>query len=121
MRQCYIKEVRYTEPATATHYVYDDPLDPGKILVIRDLCVTFSDLANTEEVHFFVEDHGVKHYLGEDVALDTGGHPFWSGEVAIGERDRVGVYIPDSAQNDEIHLYVFGELWDLEDWIRVGP
>jgi hypothetical protein len=120
VRQCYIKEVRHTEPATAIHYVYDNPVDPGKILVLRDLCATFSGLKSTEEVQFFVEDHEVRHYLGEDAPLDTGGHPHWSGKIAIGERDRPGVYVPDSAANDEIHLYIFGELWDLQDWIQGG-
>ena len=116
LRQVYIKEIIFTEPATAVHYVYDDPVDPGKILVIRDLCTTFSAIASGEEAHFFIKDHGVKHYLGEDVPLDTGGHPHWSGKIAIGESDRAGVYIPDSATGDVIHFFIFGELWDLEDW-----
>lgn len=120
MRQCYIKEVKHTEPATAVHYVYDDPVAPGKILVIRNLCATFSAIASSEEAHFFAEDHGAIHYLGEDAPIDTGGHPHWSGEVAIGERDRAGVYIPDSAAADVIHFFIFGELWDLEDWRKAS-
>lgn len=116
MRQVYIKEIILLEPATAVHYVYDDPVKPGQVLVIRNLCATFSAIANSEEAHFFTEDHGVKHYLGEDVALDTGGYPHWSGQVAIGERDRAGVYLPDSATDDEIHFFILGELWDLKDW-----
>lgn len=120
MRQVYINEVILVEPSTAVHYVYDNPVKPGQVLVILSLCATFSAIANSEEAHFFVEDHGVRHYLGEDVALDTGGHPSWSGQVAIGERDRAGVYLPDSATADEIHLFIFGELWDLEDWRKVN-
>lgn len=119
MRQVYINEIILVEPATAVHYVYDKPVKPGQVLIIRNLCVTFSAIANSEEAHFFIEDHGVRHYLGEDVALDTAGHPHWSGQAAIGERDRAGVYLPDSATDDEIHFFILGELWDLEDWRNV--
>lgn len=120
MKQVYIKEIIFTEPATAVHYVYDDVIDPGKILVIRDICATFSALANSEEAHFFVEKMGSYRYLGEDAALDTGGHPHWQGKVAIGEGERIGVYFPDSAASDEIHMFIFGELWDIDCWQKVS-
>lgn len=119
MRQVYIQERIKTEPTTPLHYLYDDPVDPGKVLVVHNLSVTWAAIASGEEAHFFVEDMGRKIYLGEDAPTNTGGHPHWSGEAAIGERDRVGVYCPDSATNDEIHLFIFGELWDLDDWRKV--
>ena len=116
MRQSYINRVVVTEPATPGHYFYDERVSPGKILELKNLCATFSGLATTEDVQFFVEDGGVKKFLGEDFALVTGGCPHWEGSVSIGEGDRAGVYIPDSAEDDVISFYIFGELWDLVDW-----
>lgn len=119
MRQIYIEEWVHTAVTDTDDYTYDNRVDPGKVLVIRNLSVTWADIATTEEGHFFVEDHGRKVFLGEDAALDAGGHPHWSGQVAIGGGDRVGVYCPDSVTDDEIHFFVFGELWDLDDWRKV--
>ena len=116
MRQSYINRVVVTEPATAGHYFYDDYVRSGKILVVKNLCATFSALATTEEVQFFVEDGGVKMFLGEDFALVNGGYPHWEGSVSIGEGDRAGVYIPDSATDDVISFFIFGELFDLADF-----
>ena len=119
MRQIYIEELIHTAASDTDDYVYGDLVDPGKVLVIQNLCVTWSDIANTEEAHFFVEEMGRKVFLGEAAPLDAGGHPHWSGEVAIGEGDRAGVHCPDSATNDEIHFFIIGELWDLDDWRKV--
>lgn len=116
MREVYISRAIHIEPAVPVHYVYDRQVENGKVLVLRDLCATFTAIASTEEVHFFVDDGGIINWLGEDAPLDTGGHPFWTGKVAIGEHDRVGVYIPDSAVGDGIYFYIFGELWDMASW-----
>lgn len=116
MRQSYIKRVIVTEPATAGHYFYDDKIGPGKVLVLKNLCATFSALATTEEVQFFVEDGGVKMFLGEDFPLVVGGYPHWEGSVLVGEGDRAGVYIPDSDTDDVISFFIFGELLDLADF-----
>lgn len=116
MRQAYINKVLVTEPAAAGHYFYDEKVSPGKILVVKNLCATFSALATTEEVQFFIEDGGVKMFLGDDFALVVGGFPHWQGSVSIGEGDRAGVYIPDSATGDVISFFVFGELFDLADF-----
>ena len=95
MRQVYIQERVHTAGSDTDDYVYDDVVAPAQILVIRNLCVTWSDIASTEEAHFFVESMGRKIFLGEDAPVDAGGHPHFSGEVTIGEGDRVGVYCPD--------------------------
>ena len=116
MRQVYIDELIHKAASDTDDYVYGDLVAPGEVLVIRNLCVTWADMANTEEAHFFVEQMGRKVFLGEDEPLDAGGHPHWSGQVAIGEGERVGVYCPDIVTDDEVHFSIFGELWDLADW-----
>jgi len=116
LRQPYINRVFVTEPATPGHYFYDDYVRAGHILVLKNLCANFSALGTTEEVQFFVQDGGVKIFLGEDFALVTGGYPHWEGSVSIGEGDRAGIYIPDSATDDVISFFIFGELFDLADF-----
>lgn len=116
MRQQYISRITLTEPSSPGHYLYDAKISPGKVLVLKNLCATFSGLQTTEEVQFFVEDGVVKMFLGEDFALVEGGYPHWQGSVSIGEGDRAGVYIPDSATDDVISFFIFGELFDLEDF-----
>lgn len=116
MRQIYIEERVNTALSDTDDYIYDEPVSPGKVLVIRDLSVTWSGMKSDEEAHFFVKDMGRKVFLGEDAAINTDGHPHWSGKVAIGEGDRAGVYCPDIVTGDVVYFYIFGELWDLADW-----
>lgn len=119
MRQVYLEEIVNKAASAADDYVYTPRVKKGKILVVRNLSCTWAAIATTEEAHFFVEDMGRKIFLGEDVPLDTGGHPCWTGKVAIGENDRAGVYCPDIAQNDIVKFFVCGELWDSKDWINL--
>ena len=119
MKRAYIEELIHTAASDTDDYTYGERVEPGEVLVIRNLSVTWSDIATTEEAHFFVEDMGRKVFLGEDAAIDAGGHPHWSGEVALGEGDRAGVYCPDVAANDEVHFFILGELWDLDEWRKV--
>lgn len=116
MRQPYIVEKVRKTVADAEDYFYSDRVPNGKILIIRNLCAYWSAIATTEEAHFFVEDAGRKIYLGDDVALDTGGKPGWSGRAVIGEGDRAGVYVPDSATGDIIYFWIVGELLDAEHY-----
>lgn len=116
MRRAYIQERVHTASSDTDDYVFDDRVGPGQVLVIQNLCVTWSGMASEEEAHFFVEDSGRRIFLGEDAPIDAGGHPHFSGGVTIGEGDRVGVYCPDIATNDEVHFYIVGEVWDLAQW-----
>lgn len=116
MRQAYHNEVILTEPATPGHYVYDYRVDPGKILVVRNLAVTWSGFKTTETGQFFIQDGGRKIFLGDDVPDIQSGHAFWTGQVFVGEGDKAGVYCPDSAASDVIHFFISGELWDVADW-----
>ena len=118
MRQVYHNEVILIEPATPGHYVYDDPVDPGKVLLIRNLAVTWSDIAITESGQFFIQDGGRKIFLRDDLPSVVGGLATWKGLIYCGEGDRPGVYVPDSAEDDVIHFFVSGELWDLADFRR---
>jgi len=116
MKDIYIKRVLLTAAAAGDDYLYDERVDPGKILVITNLCATWSAMAVTEEAHFFVEVGATKMFLGEDVPYDTGGHPRWTGMVALGEGSRVGVYCPDITTADVVELFIFGVLWDAKSW-----
>jgi len=118
MKDVYISPKIHTAASDTDDYTYDDPVEPGKILELLDVCATHSALASTEEVHFLIDTGMGPLFLGEDAAIDTAGHPHWSGKVFVGEGQRVGVHIPDSAANDVIYLYVFGILHDREEWIK---
>jgi len=116
VRQVYLREIIRTEPATPTYYTYDAKVDPGKILVVRGMTVWWDGFKTTESGQFFVEDGGRNIFIGEDLPDRANGHAFWAGKVAIGEGDRPGLYTPDSAAADVIYFYLYGELWDLNDW-----
>jgi len=116
MRQVYTKEVRRTEASTPTLYTKDDRIEPGKILVIRNLAVSWSDMATTEPGCFYIDDGGTKVFLGDDVPAKAGGKASWSGKAFVGEGDFVGVYTPDSISADVISFFIVGELWDLKEW-----
>lgn len=116
MQRVYIKQVSMTEPAAAIHYIYDLPVRPGELLELHSVCCYWSAIANTEEIHFFIEEGGRKTFLAEEVSNDTGGHPRWKGKVFIGEGCRVGAYCPDSATNDVIYLDIFGVIHTLSEW-----
>jgi hypothetical protein len=118
MRQVYVKEVIRTEAATPTYYTKDDPVKPGKVLKVLSLALTWDGFKTSENAQFFIEDAGTKIYFGEDAPVKESGHAFWTGEVYVGEGDRVAAYTPDSASADEIHLFIIGELWDLKDWAK---
>ena len=118
MHDVYIKQVQFTAAADGDDYLYDEQLDPAKILVITNLSATWSAMATSEQAHFFVEVGGTRMFLGEDVPFDTGGYPHWSGKIAIGEGCRIGVYCPDIETGDRVSLFIFGELWDREDWMQ---
>ena len=118
MRQVYHNEVILTEPATAGHYVYDDLVDPGKVLLLRSLAVTWSDFGTGESGQFFIQDGGRKIFLRDDLPSVDGGLATWKGLIYCGEGDIPGVYCPDSAAGDVIHFFVSGELLDLADFRR---
>lgn len=116
MRQVYHNEVILTEPATPGHYLYDDPVDPGKVLIVRNLAVYWDGFKTSETGQFFIQDGGRKIFLGDDVPARLNGHAYWNGCVYLGESDKAGVYCPDSAAADVIHFFISGELWDLADF-----
>lgn len=116
MRQIYINHVTRIEATTPTLYTYDDRVAPGKVLILRNLCCTFTAMKTSESAQFFVDDGGQKPFLGDDVPARQGGHAYWTGCVPIGEGDRVGAYTPDSAAADLIQFSIFGELWDAKAW-----
>lgn len=116
MRQIYHNEIILTEPATPGHYLYDNPVDPGKILAIKNLSVYWDGFKTSETGQFFIQDGGRKIFLGDDVPDRTSGHAYWSGQASLGEGDQPAVYCPDSEADDQIHFFVSGELWDLNYW-----
>jgi len=116
VRQVYDNEVILTEPATPGHYVYDDPVYPGKVLLIRNLAVTWSDFGTGESGQFFIEDGGRKIFLRDDLPSVAGGLATWKGLIYCGEGDRPGVYCPDSDAADVIHFFISGELLDVADF-----
>jgi len=118
MRQPYLKHIRRTEAATPTYYTEDDRIDPGRVLVVRCLAVSWSAMATTESGQFYIQDGGEKIFLGDDMPSVTGGKAYWTGQAFVGEGDCVGVYTPDSASADVISFFVVGELWDLIDWMK---
>lgn len=116
MRQVYAKEIKRIEASTPTYYTKDDPIEPGKILVVLNLAVTWSDMKTTQTGQFYIQDGGNKVYLGDDTPARAGGHAYWAGRSFAGEEDYVGVFTPDSESADVISFFVVGELWDLKDW-----
>ena len=116
MRQVYLKEIVRTEAATPTYYTQDDQIKPGKLLVVRNLSVTWSGFGTNETGQFYIQDGGRKIFLGEDVPDRQSGHAFWEGIAFVGEGDSIGVYTPNSANGDVIYFDIGGELWDLKDW-----
>lgn len=120
MRQVYIKRVVRTEPATPTHYTYDLRVAPGKILVLRALSASYSGIKTSETAQFFVHDAGQDVYLHDDAPERTSGHPSWTGQVAIGEGDIIGLFTPDSEALDIIEFAIFAELWDANEWRRAA-
>jgi hypothetical protein len=118
MRQPYLKHLTRTESATPTYYTNDDRVEPGKILVIRSLCVNWSGMKTTETGQFFIETGQGRVFLGDDVPAKQDGHAYVGGQFFVGEGQRVGVYTPDSASADVIYFDIVGELWDLKDWMN---
>ena len=118
MRQPYLKHIRRTESATPTYYTEDVRVDPGKLLVVRNLAVSWSGFETSETGQFYIQDGGEKIFLGDDVPAKQDGHAYWKGHAFVGEGDCVGVYTPDSVSGDIIYFFIVGELWDLEDWQR---
>lgn len=112
MRQAFIKEFI----SAGSDYIYSDYIHPGEILLLTNICAWWDGIGNNEEVMFFVEIRGVKYYLGDDQPAVNDGKPHWGGSAYCGEQGRIGIYAPDAQATDVIHLWVFGELWDLEDW-----
>lgn len=116
MRLVYHNEVILTEPATPGHYLYDKPVTPGKILLVRNLAVYWDGFKTSETGQFFIQDGGRKIFLGDDVPDRTSGHAYWTGHVYVGEGDKAGVYCPDSEAADTIYFSISGELLDLADF-----
>jgi len=116
MKQVYLREVKRTEASTPTYYTKDDQVKPGKLLIVRSLALTWSDIKTSETGQFYIQDGGQKIFIGEDVPDRQGGHAFWQGEALVGEGDLIGAYTPDSANGDVIYFDIVGELWDLKDW-----
>lgn len=116
MKQAYKKHLRVTYSASGDEYLEDDKVEVGFVLVVRNLAATFDNMAATEEAQFYVKHGSDRFFLGEDLAAVTDGYPQWSGPVTIGEGDQIGVYLADMAGTEVGHLFVFGELWDIESW-----
>lgn len=120
MRSIYIKHILLTEPTTAGHFIYDVPVNPGKVLVIKNLSVTFPGFKTNEAGEFFIVDSTRKIYINDDSPHKLGGQASWTGNLAIGEGDKIGCYLSGTATGNLIVLCVIGELWDLEDWRNCG-
>ncbi len=118
-KQVYLKNITRTEVATPTLYTKDERVEPGKLLVILNLSVSWAAMATTEPGCFYIDDGGQKVFLGDDVPAKAGGQASWSGNALVGEGDLIGVYTPDSASADIISFDIVGELWDLKEWEEV--
>lgn len=116
MRQVYLREINRTEAATPTYYTYDRPVKASFVLVLTNLSVSWSAMATTESGHFFIESGGQRIFLGDDTPGMIGGCGYWGGKVAVGEHCRIGVYTPDSAEDDMVKFCIAGELWTKEAW-----
>ena len=119
MRQVYSRETKRTEDVIPTLYTKDEQIEPGKILVVRNLSASWLAMATTEPGCFYIDDGGQKIFLGDDVPAKVGGQASWSGMAFVGEGDFVGVYTPDSVNADVISFFIVGELWDLKDWEKM--
>lgn len=116
MRQVYHNEVVITEPTPPGHYVYDIPVSPGKVLLVRNLAVYWAGFKTSQTGQWFIQDGGRKIFLGDDTPARESGHAYWTGQVYVGEGDQIGVFCPDSELNDTIYFYISGELLDLADF-----
>lgn len=120
MRLIYIHSVTLTEPATPGHFIYDDPVGPGKVLIVKNLSVTYPGFKTSHTGEFFVVDSSRNIYIYEGAPKRTGGKCSWTGDLAIGESDKVGCRLPESGAAAVIDFYIIGELWDIEDWRKYG-
>ena len=94
MRQVYSKEIIRTEASTPTFYTKDDQIEPGKVLVVRNLAVSWSGMKTTETGQFYIQDGDRKIFLGDDVPAKQDGHAYWGGKAFAGEGDIVRERIP---------------------------
>lgn len=120
MRQIYKKIISRTEPATPTNNTFDDRIRAGQILIIRNLCATFENMATTEDARFFVQIGQEKFYIGGDLPDTTDGMAYWSGHVPVGEGEAVGVHTKASVATEKVTFWVIGELWEAEEWRKVN-
>jgi len=111
--QVYHNEVIITEPTAPGHYLYGERVSPGRLLVVRNVAVTWSEMTVTESGQFFIFDGARKIFISAGVPSVTGGLASWNGIIYVGEGDRPGVYCPDSVEDDEIHFFISGELLPL--------
>lgn len=120
MRQVYLREIRKTEGSIDKYYTYDRLLDPGFVLVLTNLTISWPDMSTSESGEFFIDTGGQRVFLGDGVPARTGGWGCWHGQAVMGEHSRVGVYTPDSEANDVITFCVAGELWTREAWRKMS-
>lgn len=119
MRELYLKHKQKAYSSSGDEYLEDKKVEPGKVLQIKNLAATFTNMASTEAAKFYVLHNGKRFFVGEDLPSVTSGYSDWSGPIAIGEGDQVGVYFPDIASTEVGQLFIFGELWSLEAWRKV--
>lgn len=121
MRQVYIKEIIHKATSTDDDYIYDDVVDSGKILIVKHISLIWSDIGTSQDTLFFIEDSGRKIYISDDSPESNSGVTFSNIDIPIGESDRIGAYNSGITTDDIVHLYIFGELWDRDDWIFSHP
>jgi hypothetical protein len=116
MKDIYIRNFSYIEPAAPVHYLYGEKVQPGQLLEIRNIVGRYSGQATTELTGFGVRDMSLYYPLGEDMPLVTGGYPMWKGKVVIGEGLIPCTYFPSSAQDDVLIMTIYGFLYDQDCW-----
>ena len=118
MRQVYLRVIKRVEAATPVCYTYCEPVKAGHVLVINNLAVSWSDMATDENGEFFIEVGGQRVFIGDDAPSRAGGHAYMNGRSVLGEHSRVGVYTPDSEEDNVVEFSISGELWDRKSWNR---
>lgn len=116
MRTVYIERVIQKYSTSDPTYLYDNPVDPQDVLVLRRATATHENAAANDPIQIGVYVGKVHHPL-EDLDITTTRNLVTvSGQIPLGAGCQVYGYYPNIANDEEMRLYVFGELWDLEDW-----
>lgn len=110
-----VREVqKYT--AGAVKRIQGEKVRNGQILEVNAICAGFENIVADEIVEIQIDENGLFIPLHKEAVRVASEKVNWTGQVVIGEGDKIVADFANVADTEKMYLSYFGVLYDEKTW-----